>query len=256
MTYYIYIKAPVKIKKQKPLFTKKAIRFLPYLSIISGITLLLMILWPLASYQLLIFSKKQNKPLSPLAENLSKKIIPPLNPVILSAQDNNIQPEIQNEVDYNLIENWFPTAPLPILKPSKITHYTLSIPKLKIKNAIVSINKSKIKKSLIHYPGTALPGEHGNAVVFGHSVLPIFYNPKNYKTIFSTIPTLKKNDEIYIYFDGIKYLYEVDNYFEVKPNEVSVLEQHFNEQTLSLITCVPPGTYLRRGVIKAHLVNF
>lgn len=259
MTFYIYLKAPVKQKSKRKEKTFLQIKkFFPYLSVVSGITLLLMIIFPLISYQLLVFSKKRNKPISPLAEyNIAsaRQKVKAITPSVLSAQDNNQQPEIQSEVDYSLIENWFPSVTLPRLKPTKITHYLISIPKLKIKDAIVSLNKTKIKKTLIHYPGTALPGEHGNTVIFGHSVLPMFYNPKNYKTIFSTLPTLEKGDKIYVYFDGIEYLYQVEGYSEVKPDEVQVLEQRFNEQVLTLITCVPPGTYLRRGVIKARLID-
>ena len=109
-------------------------------------------------------------------------------------------------------------------------------------------------ESLIQYPGTALPGQYGNPVVFGHSVLPQFFNPQNYKTIFSTLPTLKEGDEILIDFDGITYRYEVVSLHEVLPENVSVLEQRYNTEYLTLITCVPPGTYLRRLVVTARLV--
>ena len=208
------------------------------------------------SYKLLILSKSQTRIIKPIPESLlmeTRGYVKPQNQTVLSAQDVNVKPEVQKDVDYNLIDNWFPTAPLPRLKPSKITHYSLSIPRLKIKDAVVTIGGTEVKRTLIHYPGTSLPGEYGNSVVFGHSVLPIFYNPTNYETIFSTIPTLKKGDEIFIYFDGVEYTYQVEDYFEVKPNDVTVLEQRFNEQILSLITCVPPGTYQERGVIKARL---
>ena len=57
-----------------------------------------------------------------------------------------------------------------------------------------------------------------------------------------------------IYFDGVEYTYQVEDYFEVEPEDVRVLEQRFNEQTLSLVTCVPPGTYKKRGIVKARLV--
>lgn len=262
MALYVYIKAPPKdqsriLKKKTTVVTLKV---LPYLSIISGVTLLLLVILPMISYQLLIFSKKQSKLIAPISEKSiaeARGFISPKNssvkPSVLSAKDEETKPEFTQEVDYNLIENWFPTAPLPRVKPSKITHYTLSIPKLKIKEATVTIGKGKVKETLIHYPGTALPGEYGNTVIFGHSILPMFYNPKNYKAIFSLLPTLEKGDKIYIYFDGIEYIYEVEDYFEVKPENIQVLEQHFNEQVLSLITCTPPGTYIRRGVIKARL---
>jgi sortase (surface protein transpeptidase) len=39
----------------------------------------------------------------------------------------------------------------------------------------------------------------------------------------------------------------------VKPEDVFILEQNYEEKTLKLVTCVPEGTYLRRGVITATL---
>lgn len=163
--------------------------------------------------------------------------------------------ESTTSIDYSRPESWFPSAPMPSVSPSKITHYTLSIPKLGIKEATVEIGGKDLMKSLIQYPGTALPGQYGNTVIYGHSVLPQFFDPKNYKTIFSTLPTLEEGDEIFINFDGIDYLYKVTSMFEVSPDEIAVLEQRFDGEYLSLITCVPPGTYLRRLVVRAHLVK-
>lgn len=149
--------------------------------------------------------------------------------------------------------NWFPQAPKSPPLPSKITHYTLSIPKLKIEEAAVEINGEDLSKSLIQYAGVAFPGQFGNTVIFGHSVLPQFFNPKNYKTIFSTLPTLKPEDEILVNFDGVRYTYVVEQMVEVKPEDITVLEQKYDDSYLTLITCVPPGTYLRRLAVRARL---
>jgi len=261
MTLYIYVKASVNNQKSRPngdrlIYT--AFKSLPYLSILSGFILLLIVTFPIISYKLLIISKNRTRLISPISESTlieAKGFINPIGSSVLSAQEKNPRPEIDNDIDYNLINNWFPSVPLPRIKPSKITHYSFSISKLKIKEAIVTIGGQEIKETLVHYPGTALPGEYGNTVIFGHSVLPIFYNPRNYETIFSKIPTLEKGDKINIYFDGVEYIYQVEDYFEVDPENVQVLEQHFNEQTLSLVTCVPPGTYKKRGIIKARLIR-
>ena len=193
-------------------------------------------------------------PISELAIAEAQGLVNPLVAGIFTKRSESFPSEKREAIDYNLINNWFPTAPVSPVKPSKITHYALSIPKVRIENATVEIGGIKIKESLVHYPGTALPGEFGNVVIFGHSILPVFYNPKDYKAIFSLIPTLKKGERIYIYFDGIEYIYEVFEYKEVKPEEINVLEQRFDQQTISLITCVPPGTYKKRGIIRGRLV--
>lgn len=161
----------------------------------------------------------------------------------------------ESAVDYSNPKSWFPDAPVLPPKPSKITHYNLSVPKLKIEEATVRIGGEDLMKSLIQYPGTALPGQYGNTVIFGHSVLPQFFNPKNYKTIFSTLPKMEEDDEILVNFDGIQYRYVVRKIVEAKPEDVAVLEQRYDSQWLSLITCVPPGTYLRRLIVWAQLVS-
>lgn len=166
---------------------------------------------------------------------------------------NAVLGETVQNVDLSQASNWFPGAPRFLPRPSKITHYTLSIPKLKIKNAVVEINGENLKKSLIQYPGTALPGQFGNTVIFGHSTLPNFFNPKNYTTIFSTLPTIIKDSEVLVDFDGVSYRYVVEEMVEVKPDDISVLEQRFDDTYLTLVTCVPPGTYLRRLVVRARL---
>ena len=139
---------------------------------------------------------------------------------------------------------------------SNISYYTISIPKLKIQNATVAIGGEELAEHLIQYPGTALPGKNGNAVIFGHSILPIFYNPKDYLSIFSLLPTLAVGDEIEINYDGITYKYEIESAFEVSPTDIQVLDQNKSDSFLTLVTCVPPGDPRkpRRLVVRARIV--
>jgi len=222
---YCYVKT-IPTKK-----TRVNFRFLYYGLIILGVFLIANAVFPILVYQLRSFRFS-----SPSF----------VNPVESSYNFYN---------DYNNYKNWFPAAPKLPTRESKITHYNISVPKLKIENAVVAIGGEDLLENLIQHPGTALPGEYGNTVIFGHSVLPQFYNPKNYKTIFSTLPTLNEGDEIFIDFDGIRYRYVVIKMTEVSPEDVSVLEQHYDGEYLSLVTCVPPGTYLRRLIVRAKLVN-
>lgn len=204
--------------------------------VLAGVTLIASATVPIFVYQFFV-SPKFSKMIKPIPEE-----------TVLGEQE-------QEEVDYTQVSNWFPEAPkLPPL-PSKITHYTLSIPKLKIKDAAVQIGGEDLKQGLIQYEGTAFPGQFGNTVIFGHSVLPQFFNPKNYLTIFSTLPTLKMGDEILVDFDGVRYKYVVEQMIEIKPEDISILEQRYDDLYLTLITCVPPGTYLRRLAVRARLVK-
>jgi sortase A len=132
--------------------------------------------------------------------------------------------------------------------------YTLSIPNLGISQAIVKYGHTDLKKSLIQYPDTAMPGTLGNTVIFGHSVLPQFFSPTNYVSIFSTLHTLKNGDRVELVYDNTTYTYAIYDMYEVEPEELSPLAQTFDDRRLTIITCTPPGTYLRRLIIRASLV--
>jgi len=188
--------------------------------------------------------------------NLGRNMISPLpsseNFQVLGTK--KFSPAVYQQLDYTKPENWFPEAGYPSQNVSKITSYNLSIPKIRIDNASVAVGGTDLSKSLIQYPGTANPGETGAPVIFGHSILRQFYNPKNYISIFSTIMTLEYGDEILIKFDGVNYRYKVVDKIEVKPEDIQILEQKYNGRYLKLVTCVPEGTYLRRGVVIAELI--
>lgn len=180
-------------------------------------------------------------------------------PQLKSADFLSPQSQVQaQEIDYTQASSWFPTAPQVKPRLSQITHYTIDIPKLKITHATVAIGGEDLTTSLIQYAGTANPGEFGASVIFGHSILRQFYNPSQtnpnrYLSIFSTIMTLQTGDKIFVNYDGIEYTYSVRKKYQLEPQDIEVLTQYYDQKLLRLITCVPEGTYLHRGVIEAVL---
>ena len=190
-------------------------------------------------------------------------------PLVIDAQQENksLIAEVEiidTELDYTNLNNWFDLDALAeVALPevgSEITEYVIDIPKLNIANAVVKVGGVDLNESLIAYKGTALPGKPGAPVVFGHSVLRQFYNPseknpRRYNSIFSTIMTLKTGDPIYVTVKGVRYTYTVNNKTEVKPEDVYILIQKYDSKQLKLVTCTPEGTYLRRGVVTAQLVE-
>ena len=263
MTYYYY-KAISASQSRKQLewenFKRRMVRLLPNVLIVVGATAILSVGYPMLSYKMTAQKWQQKKIASPLDSNQTDS----LKQIASKSKtfgDNTtpvqaaMEPVIVDGIDYTKADNWF-TGTKPVKSPSQfvpVTSYTLSIPTLNIKDMIVEIGGQDLDKHLIHYAGTALPGQYGNPVIFGHSVLPVFYNPKSYVSVFSKLPTLDEGDEIYVNFDGIEYRYIVESYHEVRPDQVDVLEQRYDRQTITLITCVPPGTYTRRGVIMGVL---
>jgi len=161
--------------------------------------------------------------------------------------------------DFTQVSRWFPDKPQQNLDTNKIkiNKYLLSIPKLNINQAIVTVGGDDLTKSLVHYLPTSLPGEYGNVVIFGHSTLSQLYNVKDYKTIFTFLPSLdpQNHDLIELKVGDLNYQYEVIEMFVVDPEEISVLDQKYDASYLTLITCVPPGTYFKRLVVRAKLIK-
>jgi sortase A len=223
---------------------KTVLRIAAIISGISGVIILTGVIYPIVSFDS-TYSKNYTNLISPVADTAVGQV----QGVITNTTNGN--------VDYTQASTWFPGgATKQDFVASKVDYYTISVPKLKIDGAAVAIGGEDLSKSLVQYPGTALPGKRGNAVIFGHSILPIFYNPKNYISIFSLLPTLAKGDLINVNYDGVSYTYKVEEMFEVLPTDIQVLDQDSSDSFLTLVTCVPPGDpgNPKRLIVKARVV--
>jgi len=111
-----------------------------------------------------------------------------------------------------------------------------------------------LRDGVVHYPGTAKPGQYGNVFLTGHSsYYP--WDSGQFKDVFATLSQLEAGDRYYVYYDQIKYIYEVVDKKEVSPSDVTVLEQPHDKKTSTLMTCTPVGTTLRRLIIHAEQVS-
>ncbi|PIS21044.1 hypothetical protein COT52_00635 [candidate division WWE3 bacterium CG08_land_8_20_14_0_20_43_13] len=139
--------------------------------------------------------------------------------------------------------------------------FELYIPKLSIYRATVEVNAQSLvpDKYLGHYPGSALPGKPGNTFVFGHSALRAFYQPKKYKTIFSTLSDLVTGDYIYLDYQDNMYIYQVENSLVLAPEQVNpydtIAPASLGRSYLTLMTCIPPGLDTKRLLVIARLVG-
>jgi sortase A len=245
-----------KYVKQKPKHVYRVPPIFPYILIALGVTVLTWVLWPILSFQIasgMLFTHT----VTPVADNISLGNINNKN-IVVAASEQMVG-KTKNQSDLSNPDTWFPgKIQEKVITP--VNSYTISIPKLRIKDATVIIAGDDLNKGLIHYGGTALPGEYGTTVIFGHSTLPQFYNPNDYHTIFSLLPSLrvatdlKDGDEIFLTYDGATYRYSIYSMVVTKPEDLSSLEQKYDDSYLTLVTCVPPGTYWQRLHVKARLM--
>lgn len=244
MALYCYV------KEQKTL-KKKIVHKMSYFSLTGGALLLFWSFYPIFSFEIYSRLFIQNNVSSPIPQT---KIGAPLQTAgAVLGSTEMYSSNIRDFVHANL---WFPAKPQPTeTQKVPVTEYTLSIPKLNIVDAKVLVGGEDLSKSLVHYIPITMPGENGNVSIFGHSTLPQLYNVKDYKSIFTYLPSLEKGDIITVKLQEKVLEYEIFDMFVVKPENISVLDQRYDGSYLTVITCVPPGTYWNRLVVKAKLTT-
>ncbi len=114
--------------------------------------------------------------------------------------------------------------------------------------------QASLRDGVVHYPGTARPGQAGNFFVTGHSSYYPWDSGK-YKDVFSRLDELERGDTYSVYYGGDLHTYRVTEKKEVKPTNVSVLDQPTDKRISTLMTCIPIGTTLRRLVIQAQEID-
>lgn len=114
-----------------------------------------------------------------------------------------------------------------------------------------NVIQSALRDGVVLYPGTADPGKRGNSFITGHSSYYL-WDPGVYKDVFAVLPKIQDGAEIIVYFNQKEYLYKVSSTKEVWPDQVDVLNQT-NDYRLTLMTCTPIGTNLKRFIVVAEL---
>ena len=133
------------------------------------------------------------------------------------------------------------------------TQFSLTIPKLNIEKEKVLVDSNDLSKALAQLPGSSLPGEKGNLFISGHSALSEFFEIK--KAVFGKLSDLKKGDQIIIETPNAKFVYEVEGFKVVNPQDVSVINAPEEQgRYLSLMTCVPPGLNFKRLVVLGKML--
>lgn len=238
MALTVYIKAPSKGAKIRHINRERA-----FFAFITGIGIFSIIFaaWPFIVWEVKTLPKLTAK---------SASLAPVPKSQVLSAQiiAQNVQVTKDPDGFSYFTTDYKPQGPRP-------EEFSISVPKLKIENAKVKVDDLKFDNNLAHFPGTALPGQTGNAFITGHSVLPQFSNPKNYRAIFTNLSDLEIGDDIEVNLDNRVYHYTVQYSKIVDPKDTSVLAPiSTSGKNLTLMSCVPPGTSIKRIVVVASLL--
>jgi sortase A len=97
-----------------------------------------------------------------------------------------------------------------------------------------------------HWPGSAVPGQNGNAVFAGHRV--------THTRPFLDIDLLAPGDQIIFHLATGTYVYEVTEHILVGPNDLWITNPT-PTPTVTLFACHPKHSAKQRYVVKAKLIS-
>jgi sortase A len=133
-----------------------------------------------------------------------------------------------------------PRAPEPL-----VVLGTIEIPRLGLNLPLhQGISLRTIDHGPSHWPGTALPGEIGNAVVAGHRVTN--------GAPFRDIDQLQPGDPVVFAVGGRRSTYRVTGHEVVTPDAMRIVDQT-PTATATLFACHPPGSARYRYVVNLAL---
>ena len=160
-------------------------------------------------------------------------------------------PVLKEEIRY---QTYSPPPISEIIPVSK--EFGLVIPKIGINTKVFANvddqNPSQylplLTKGVAHAKGSGLPGQNTNVFIFGHSTdTPL--NAARYNAVFYLINKLQAGDEILVFYQGEKFVYQVVGKKVVSPGDVSQVLDNLSGKTIVLQTCTPPGTTFKRLLV-------
>jgi len=133
-------------------------------------------------------------------------------------------------------------ASVPIVKIGEIR-----IPKIGLVHPVFEgVTLTVIDHGPGHWPGSAAPGQLGNAVFAGHRV--------THSHPFRNVDKLVPGDEIIFVMPNGTFTYKMTKQQIVKPNDTWIVNPT-QTATLTLFACHPPGSASNRIVIRADFVG-
>ena len=108
----------------------------------------------------------------------------------------------------------------------------LEIPKINLKRGVVDSTKNfkSINYAISVDKNSNYPNEKGNFILYAHS-------GNSYISYFRKLNQVDINDEVYVYYNGVKYHYVIENKYDIeKTGKAKVINLKDNKY-ITLITC-------------------
>ncbi len=180
--------------------------------------------------------------------------------IVSKAQDIKSPIIVEKTPSKNLFASLLHIPQVEIMRPEDPS-FSIVIPKIGANARVLSnIDASDekaylaaLKNGVAHTLGTAFPGEGGHIFLFAHST-DYFWNVGTYNAVFYLIDKLEVGDEINLFYHNQRVVYHVIGKRIVEPSQVEYLTRKTNKEFLTLQTCWPAGTTLRRLLVFAERI--
>lgn len=108
----------------------------------------------------------------------------------------------------------------------------LEIPKINLKRGVVDSTKNfkSINYAISVDNSSQYPNENGNFILYSHS-------GNSNIAFFNRLNNLELNDDIYVYYNGIKYHYSVRNKYDIEKTGKAKVISRKDDKYITLITC-------------------
>lgn len=139
------------------------------------------------------------------------------------------------------------------------TEFGIVIPKIDMNVPVVAdvdwtnsqAYQQALTRGVAHAKGSSHPGEDGNIFLFAHSGAD-FFEALRFNAVFSLMNKLEVGDEMTLWYHGQVYRYRVSEKNIVSGDALEYLIEPKEGKDLTLMTCWPPGTTLKRLLVSAE----
>lgn len=116
------------------------------------------------------------------------------------------------------------------------------------------VYQKALTQGVAHARGSAKPGELGNVFLFAHAgASPL--EALRYNAVFYLLDKLDTEDMVQVWYQGELFTYQVTSKKIVRADQVEYVTGNTGADYLTLMTCWPAGTTLKRLIVQAELVQ-
>jgi len=109
----------------------------------------------------------------------------------------------------------------------------LDIPKINLKKGVYDITDSlnNVEKNIEVNKDSDMPDrKNGNFILAAHSGL-------SFTSYFNKLENLTKNDEVILYYKNTKYVYSINNFYDIPKTGKALIKRDKSKNAITLITC-------------------